>query len=218
MPDPEETREHFMSRLHVLDHPLAAHHLARLRDRATPPAEFRRLLGRLTGLLGWEATRDLPTAETKVRTPLTEGAGRRLDASVAIVPILRAGLAMTEPLLEMIPEAEVRHVGAYRDEASLRPVAYYQKLPEEHTPGVAIIADPMLATGGTAAYAVGLLRERGVASIKLLSIIAAPEGIEHVHGRHPETEIYVCAVDSHLDERGFIVPGLGDAGDRAFNT
>lgn len=202
----------------LVEHPLVAHHLTRLRDRQTPPDEFRRLVRRLTMLLVYQATVDLPTDSVTVETPLCPAKGRRLRHRVAIVPILRAGLGMVEPVLELLPDAEVRHVGLYRDEATAQPVEYYCKLPPSDPPGVAIVLDPMLATGGSAAAALTVLQRWGVAQTKLLALIGAPEGVDHIVQSFPEAQLYVCAIDERLNAEKFIVPGLGDAGDRMFNT
>jgi uracil phosphoribosyltransferase len=201
-----------------IDHPLAAHHLAELRDVNTPPQRFRANVARLAYILCCEATRDLATEPGTVSTPLASAPAARLSQRIALVPILRAGLAMVEPMLEMIPSAEVWHLGVYRDEKTLRPVEYYHKLPPNRPPQVAMVLDPMLATGGSAVWAIDATKRWGAGRVKLLSIIAAPEGLERVRREHPDVAVYVCAIDSHLNEHGYIVPGLGDAGDRAFNT
>lgn len=203
---------------HVVQHPLAAHHLAGLRDAATPPAAFREHVRQLATLLAVEASRDLPTRPCDIRTPLCAMTGQRLDVTVGIVPILRAGLGMVEPLLELIPEAQVWHLGLYRDEATALPVEYYSKLPPQHPVDVAFVVDPMLATGGSATAALATLARWGVRETRLLSIIAAVAGLQRVAAEHPTTQVHVCAVDPELNARKFIVPGLGDAGDRTFNT
>jgi uracil phosphoribosyltransferase len=207
-----------MDRVVELNHPLAAHHLARLRDRHTSAGEFRALVRRLTVLLCCEALRDLSLCSRRVQTPLTETEGQELRDRFAVVPILRAGLGMIDPVLELVPEAEVWVVGLYRDEQTLEPVEYYRKLPADNPPPIAMVVDPMLATGGSAKAAIDVIRRWGVERIKLLSLIAAPEGLELVISEHEEVQVYVCSVDEGLDSRGFIVPGLGDAGDRIFNT
>lgn len=199
-------------------HPLIEHHLTRLRDRSTPPAEFRALVQRLATLLAYEATKDLELKPHAVQTPLCEHVGRELAERVGLIPILRAGLGMIDPVLELIPMAEVWHLGVYRDEATARPVEYYSRIPATGPVDVALILDPMLATGGSAVAALASLREWEVPVVKLLSIIASREGIETVIQQFPETQIYVCAIDPELNDRKFIVPGLGDAGDRIFNT
>ena len=202
----------------VVDHPLVKHHLARLRDATTAPAEFRQVVQRLSVLLAYEATQDLALETIEVRTPLTITGGHRLTPRIGLVPILRAGLGMVDPMLDLIPDSEVWHLGLYRDEATARPVEYYSKLPPGQPVDVALVVDPMLATGGSASLALEALQQWGVPRTKLLSLIAAPEGIEAVRSRFPETSVHICAVDQRLDDRKFIVPGLGDAGDRIFNT
>lgn len=199
-------------------HPLIDHHLTRLRDRTTPPTEFRALVQRLATLLAYEATKDLEVRPLSVETPLCAHTGRELSERVGLVPILRAGLGMIDPVFELIPTAEVWHLGVYRDEATARPVEYYSKIPATGPVDVALILDPMLATGGSAVAALASLREWEVPVVKLLSIIASRDGIDAVIQQFPETQIYVCAIDPELNDRKYIVPGLGDAGDRIFNT
>ena len=201
-----------------LKHPLAEDALATLRHRETKAPEFREALRRLALLLISDATRDLPLEAGTVETPLATSPAARLRARVAIVPILRAGLGMVAPVLELLPRAEVWHLGFYRDEATLEPVDYYSKLPSSDPPAVALVLDPMLATGGSAVAALGKLERWGVPDLRVLAAIAAPEGIRAVHERFPAARIHVSAIDSKLDARGFIVPGLGDAGDRLFNA
>ena len=207
-----------MGRLHAVAHPLVEHHLARLRDRETPPTEFRQLLNRLAALLAYEATQDLSTRPVTVTTPLTSTTCQVLSSQVGLVPILRAGLGMVDPILELIPTAEVWHLGVYRDEATAMPVEYYRKLPQSRPVDVALVLDPMLATGGSATAALAALKSWGVPRIKLLSIIAAQPGIDRVTQEFPDVNIHVCTVDPILNEHKYIVPGLGDAGDRCFNT
>jgi uracil phosphoribosyltransferase len=202
----------------AVEHPLVKHHLARLRNRQTPPAEFRAVVQRLTVLLAYEATSDLRLQEVEVHTPLTAITGQVLQQRIGVVPILRAGLGMVDPLLDLIPDAEVWHLGLYRDEATAQPVEYYSKLPAAGPVHVALVLDPMLATGGSAASALAALQRWGVPTMKLLSLIAAPEGIAALEAQFPEAQVYVCAVDDRLNDQKFIVPGLGDAGDRSFNT
>jgi uracil phosphoribosyltransferase len=180
--------------------------------------EFRALAQRLTALLAVAATADLSVTPIPVRTPMATTAGHRLTQRVGVFPIIRAGLAMVDPILHLLPDAEVWHLGLYRDEDTLLPVEYYRKLPSGGPVDLALVVDPMLATGGSAAAAIDAVRQWGVPRVKLLSMIAAPEGIQSVHGQFPDTDIFVCAVDERLDERGYILPGLGDAGDRIFNT
>lgn len=202
----------------VVDHPLVHHHLSQLRDERTSSAEFRQLARQLAGLLAFEATRDLAVGDVLVRTPLCETTGRRLTQRIGLVPILRAGLGLVDPVLQLIPVAEVWHLGLYRDERTAKPVEYYSKLPPGRPVDVAIILDPMLATGGSASLAAETLKRWGVHQVKLLSLIAAPEGIGELAARCPDIQIIVGAIDERLNERKFIVPGLGDAGDRIFNT
>ena len=204
--------------LHVSQHPLVAHKLAILRDKTTEPKKFRELVRELTWLLGYEAMADLATRGIEVETPLETMAGAELEPKIGLVPVLRAGLGMVDAMLELMPSAEVWHIGLYRDERTLKPVEYYNKLPDAATVQVCLILDPMLATGGSSAATVDILKAWGAARIKQVSLIAAPEGVATLSGAHPDVEIHVGAVDSHLNERGYIVPGLGDAGDRQFGT
>lgn len=202
----------------VINHPLAKHHLARLREKSTAPDEFRSLIRRLATLLAYEATQDLLLKPTLVETPLTQAAGEVLQQRVGLVPILRAGLGMVDPILDLLPTAEVWHLGFYRDEATAQPVEYYSNLAPSEPVDVGLVIDPMLATGGSAVAALASLKRWGVPQTKLLSIIASEEGVRHVEQHHPQTQIYVCVVDPQLNTEKFIVPGLGDAGDRLFNT
>jgi uracil phosphoribosyltransferase len=199
-------------------HPLVHHKLASLRDVATGHAEFRRLVRTLATLLAHEATADLPSREQEVRTPLGTTRGRVLEDKVAIVPILRAGLGMAEGVLDLIPEAEVWHIGLYRDERTLRPTEYYNKLPPRSRATLALVVDPMLATGGSAVRTCEIVCAAGIPRVKLVALIAAPEGIARLREAMPEVAIHVGAVDQKLTEIGFIYPGLGDAGDRLFGT
>jgi len=201
-----------------VSHPLIKHHLARLRHKSTPPAEFRQLVQRLAVLLAYEATKDLALQPTEIETPLTRMTAHTLGQRIGLIPILRAGLGMVDPILNLIPTAEVWHLGLYRDETTARPVEYYSKLPNTEPVDVALIIDPMLATGGSATAALATLQRWGVRKLKVLSIIASQVGIAAVRETHPTAEIYVCAIDAELNDRKFIVPGLGDAGDRIFNT
>ncbi len=201
-----------------LRHALAADALRTLRDRHTPPARFREAVRRLTALLVAEATRDLPTSPVEIETPLRKVMSRELTARIGIVPILRAGLSMVDPFLELLPHAEVWHLGFYRDEETLEPVAYYQKLPAGRPVDAAYVLDPMLATGGSACAALKDLQTWGVKETVFLGLLAAPEGIARVQAEFPDTRILLCAVDEKLNDQGYIVPGLGDAGDRAFNA
>jgi uracil phosphoribosyltransferase len=217
-PRPAQAVENFMSGVFEVQHPLIACHLTRLRDKSTPPPEFRSLVNRLSSLLAYEALKDLRTERVTVETPLARTEGRQLVERVGLVPILRAGLGMVEPVLELIPQAEVWHLGLYRDEATAEPVTYYSKLPEEDPVDVALVVDPMLATGGSAVAAMSTLREWGVPQLKLLALIASEDGCKRVEAEFPAAQIYVCQIDPLLNDKKFIVPGLGDAGDRIFNT
>lgn len=204
--------------IHLSSHPLVAHKLAILRDKATEPKKFRELVRELTWLLGYEAMADLATRPQPIETPLEPMTGARLEPKVGLIPILRAGIGMVDAMLELLPSAEVWHIGLYRDERTLKPVEYYNKLPDAATVQVCLILDPMLATGGSAAATVDILKQWGAARIKQVSLIAAPEGVATLSAAHPDVDIHVAALDSHLNERGYIVPGLGDAGDRQFGT
>ena len=207
-----------MKNVFVIDHPLVQHHLVSLRDKRTTSGGFRRMVQRLSVLLTYEAAKDLQTQPVRVRTPLALARGKVLRQRIGLIPILRAGLGMVDPVLNLISGAEVWHLGFYRDEKTLKPVEYYKKLPRRKPVDVALILDPMLATGGSAVAAVKAMKRWGVKRVKLLCLIAAPEGIRKVLSLYPRTQIYVCAVDSRLDGRGYILPGLGDAGDRIFNA
>ena len=206
------------SNLHVSRHPLVAHKLTLLRDQTTEPKKFRELVRELSWLLGYEAMADLATRPITVETPLEPMAGAELEPKVGLIPVLRASLGMVEAMLELMPSAEVWHIGLYRDERSLKPVEYYNKLPDAATVQVCLILDPMLATGGSSAATVDILKHWGAARIKQVSLIAAPEGVATLSAAHPDVDIHVGAVDRALNERGYIVPGLGDAGDRQFGT
>lgn len=204
--------------LRVVSHPVVQHHIARLRDVSTSPAEFRQLVHRIATLLASVATDDLQLRDTRVQTPIAETDARELSERIGLVPILRAGLGLVDPLLDLLPAAEVWHLGLFRDEATAEPVEYYRKVPESDPVDVAFVVDPMLATGGSAMLALDVMHEWGVPRTKVVALIAAPEGVAAVHSRFPETEIVVAALDECLNEQSFIVPGLGDAGDRQFNT
>lgn len=206
-----------MKNVYVIHHPLVQHHLASLRDRRTSSGGFRRMVQRLSLLLTYEATQDLQTHPVSVRTPLATARGRMLKQRIGLIPILRAGLGMVDPVFNLINGAEVWHLGFYRDEKTLKPVEYYKKLCKDPV-DVALILDPMLATGGSAVAAVQAMKRWGVKRIKLLCLIAAPEGIRKVHALYPDVQIYVCAIDKGLNAHGYILPGLGDAGDRIFNA
>jgi uracil phosphoribosyltransferase len=204
--------------IHASAHPLVQHKLARLRDVSTPPPEFRALVRQLATLLAHEATANLATRPITVQTPMGEAVGRIVGDCIGIIPILRAGLGMVEPLLELLPDAEVWHLGLFRDETTKRPTEYYNKLAAMSRVTLALIVDPMLATGGSAVWACEQLTKAGVSRIKLISLIAAPEGIAKVIGAFPEVDIHVGVIDERLNDIAFIVPGLGDAGDRQFAT
>ncbi|MBS3957707.1 MAG: uracil phosphoribosyltransferase [Clostridiales bacterium] len=214
------TRQHEAhSNVVVMDHPLIQHKLSIMRDVATGAKEFRELVRELAMLMAYEATREFQLAKTTVTTPITETATYVLAGKkVAVIPILRAGLGMVDGILQLIPAAKVGHIGLYRDPETLLPVEYYCKLPEDIGERDILIVDPMLATGGSAVAAVQFLQERGAKAVSLLVLIAAPEGIEEVVKACDGVTIYTCAVDSHLNDHGYIVPGLGDAGDRLFGT
>ena len=200
------------------EHPLVRHKLTLLRDTGTEPKKFRELVREIAILMAYEATADLGLADRTVETPMGEASGYQLQEQIGLVPILRAGLGMVDGIWEMMPGAEVWHIGLYRDEETLKPVFYYNKLPTSPTVQLCLVLDPMLATGGSAVAAVNMLKEWGAERIKFVGILAAPEGIEHLREVHPDVPVYVAAVDDHLNDVGFIVPGLGDAGDRQFGT
>ena len=208
-----------MGELHVLNHPLIEHKLTIMRNERTTSQTFRLLLKEISLLMGYEVTRDFETAPIRVKTPICEGEFPTLKKDlVTIVPILRAGLGMVEGLHELLPFAHVGHLGMYRDEATRQPVDYYCKMPPDVAESVVIIVDPMLATGGSAVDAIGKMKSLGCTDIRIMNLVAAPQGIEAVRTEHPDVDIYVAAVDETLDERAYIVPGLGDAGDRIFGT
>jgi uracil phosphoribosyltransferase len=204
--------------VHVSNHPLIRHKLTLLRDQRTEPKKFRELVREIAILLAYEATADLAAEPTEVATPLAAAQGSVLREHIGLVPILRAGLGMVEGIWEMMPSAEVWHIGLYRDERTLRPVEYYNKLPVAPTVQVCLILDPMLATGGSAVATVDVLKRWGAQRVKFVGLIAAPEGIERLSNAHPDVPIHLAAVDDHLNDIGYIVPGLGDAGDRQFGT
>jgi uracil phosphoribosyltransferase len=207
-----------MENVFVSPHPLVAHKLTLLRNIETNPKKFRELVRELAGLLAYEATLDLSIDPVEVQTPLTTTTGAVLKEKVGLVPILRSGLGMVEGVWEILSSAEVWHIGLYRDEKTLKPVQYYNKLPVMPTVTVCLILDPMLATGGSAIATVDILKNWGAKKIKFVGLIGAPEGIAALHARHPDIPIHLAAIDDHLNERGYIVPGLGDAGDRQFGT
>ncbi|RMF46406.1 MAG: uracil phosphoribosyltransferase [Anaerolineae bacterium] len=199
-------------------HPLVAHKLTRLRNQETKPKKFRELVREISALLAYEATADLELETVQVETPLTTTTGYELKEKIGLVPILRAGLGMVEGVWELMPNAEVWHIGLYRDERTLQPVEYYNKLPIAPTVSVCLVLDPMLATGGSAVATVDILKRWGVQKIKFVGLIGAPEGIALMQQHHPEVPIHLAAVDERLNEHGYILPGLGDAGDRQFGT
>jgi len=202
----------------IFDHPLIQHKLTYLRDATTSHRPFRALLYQIAGLMVFEATRTLPTEDLRVQTPMEETAGRRLAGMITVVPVLRAGLGMAEGVLEMMPEARVGHLGMVRDEKTLQPTAYLKRLPRDLNAGPCLLVDPMLATGGSAAAAIRILRDAGAADLRMICLVAAPEGIRRVLAEDPGLIIYAAAIDRQLDARGYILPGLGDAGDRLYGT
>jgi uracil phosphoribosyltransferase len=208
-----------MAKLQVLDHPLIQHKLSLIRDEKTGSKEFRELVEEVAMLMAYEVTRDFPLQEVEVQTPVALAKSKMLAGrKVGLVPILRAGLGMVDGMLRLIPAARVGHVGLYRDPETLSPVEYYCKLPSDIAERDLIVIDPMLATGGSASAAITFLKDRGAKNIKLMCLIAAPEGIQAVQGNHNDVDIFVAAVDERLNDHGYIIPGLGDAGDRLFGT
>ncbi|MGI6690331.1 MAG: uracil phosphoribosyltransferase [Clostridiales bacterium] len=204
---------------HILDHPLIQHKLSIMRDKNTGTKEFRELLDEISMLMVYEVTRDMKTMEVEVETPLTVMKTRMLSGiPIGVVPILRAGLGMVDGIMRLIPNAKIGHIGLYRDPDTLLPVEYYCKLPADSEQRLLVVLDPMLATGGSASAAISFIKQRGCNNIKLVSLIAAPEGIARVEQDHPDVDIYVAALDDRLNEHGYILPGLGDAGDRLFGT
>ena len=208
-----------MSQVHVLNHPLIQHKLTIMRKKETGPKEFRELLEEISTLMVYEVTRDLPTEEVEIETPICKMKSKVLAGKkLGIVPILRAGLGMVDGMLNLIPAAKVGHIGMYRNEETLEPVEYYCKLPNDINEREVFVLDPMLATGGSACDAIGQIKKRGAKHIKFIGLIAAPEGLKALHEAHPDVDIYVAAQDEKLNENGYIIPGLGDAGDRIFGT
>ena len=208
-----------MGNVHVMDHPLVHHKLAVMRNKDTSVKEFRELVSEVAGLMCYEATRNLPTVDVKVETPVgTANCKMLAGKKLAIVPILRAGLGMVDALVDLIPSAKIGHIGLYRDPETHKPVEYYCKLPEDVENRVVFVVDPMLATGGSAVAAINFLKKRGCKNIIMLNIIGCPEGIQRVQEEHPDVEMYLAACDEKLNEHAYIVPGLGDAGDRIFGT
>ena len=208
-----------MANVYVLDHPLIQHKLAILRSKDTPVKEFRELVGEIAGLMCYEATRNLPTKEVSVETPITTATCQMLAGKkMAIVPILRAGLGMVDSMVNLIPSAKIGHIGLYRDPETHKPVEYYCKLPDDIGNRQVFVVDPMLATGGSAIAAIDFLKQHGCKQIIMMNIIGCPEGVKAVTEAHPDVDIYLAALDEKLNERAYIVPGLGDAGDRIFGT
>lgn len=206
------------SNVHIMDHPLVTHKITKLRDENTVTSNFRKLVYEISLLIGYEATKELKLKDTEVTTPMMKTTQKVLDEEVAIVPILRAGLGMLDGILDLIPSAHVGHIGLQRNEETLQPEEYYCKLPSDIAEREVLLVDPMLATGGSSAAAVSFLKDRGAKNIKFLCIIAAPEGIKVMQEKHPDVKIFCGALDEKLNEHGYILPGLGDAGDRIFGT
>lgn len=208
-----------MSTVTTIDHPLVQHKLAFVRDKETGPKEFRELVDEISTLMAYEVTRDLPLQEVEIKTPIQKTKVNKLEGKkIGVVPILRAGLGMLDGVLKLIPTAKVGHVGLYRDPETLKPVEYYCKMPTDVNERDLIIVDPMLATGGSASAAIEFVKERNPKSIKLMCLISAPEGINRIQEDHPDVDIYTAAIDERLDENAYIIPGLGDAGDRLYGT
>ena len=208
-----------MANVHVLDHPLIHHKLSVLRDKNTPVKEFRELISEIAGLMCYEATRNLPTEEVEIETPVAVAKCRRLSGKkLAIIPILRAGLGMVDTMVDLIPSAKIGHIGLYRDPETHLPVEYYCKLPEDIESRKVFVVDPMLATGGSAIAAIDFLKKRGCQNIVMMNVIGCPEGVKAVQDAHPDVELYLAALDERLNEHAYIIPGLGDAGDRIFGT
>lgn len=208
-----------MSELHIVDHPLIQHKLTIMRDKNTGSKDFRELLDEISMLMGYELTRDLPLSDVEIETPMMKVKSKVISGKkLAIVPVLRAGLGMVDGLLNLLPVAKVGHIGLYRDHDTCQPVFYYSKLPFDIEQREVILCDPMLATGGSASDAIRLLKEKGCVTIKLMCLVAAPQGVEKVQKEHPDVDVYTAALDDGLDEHAYILPGLGDAGDRIFGT
>lgn len=208
-----------MKQAHILSHPLIQHKLTLIRQKDTGVKEFREMISEIAALMCYEATRDLPTEEIEIETPVAKTKSKVISGKkMAIVPILRAGLGMVDGILQLVPSVKVGHIGLFRDPKTLEPVEYYCKMPNDIAERDVIVLDPMLATGGSASAAIGFIKKYGVKNIKLMCIIASPEGLEKVQKDHPDAEIFVAALDEKLNDHGYIVPGLGDAGDRIFGT
>ncbi|MCH3941526.1 MAG: uracil phosphoribosyltransferase [Bacteroidales bacterium] len=208
-----------MTQLHIINHPMIQHKLTIMRKKETGSKDFRQLLDEISMLMGYEVTRDLPLEDVEIETPISKMTGKEISGrKLAIVPILRAGLGMMTGLQTLVPVAKVGHIGLYRDEKTHNPVVYYCKLPLDIQERLVIVTDPMLATGGSSCDAIRMLKDRGCRNIRLMCLVGAPEGIERVQEEHPDVDIYLAAVDDHLNENAYIVPGLGDAGDRIFGT
>lgn len=213
----EQYKDH--PKIHIMSHPLISHKVAILRDARTGTNEFRKVVSEIAALMAYEATRNMPTEEVEVRTPVGAARCQMLAGKkLAVVPILRAGLGMVDGVINLVPAARVGHIGLYRDPKTLEPVEYYCKLPEDSENRELLILDPMLATGGSASAAINFIKQRGCTHMRLVNLIAAPEGIERIQRDHPDVDIFVAALDDHLNDHGYIVPGLGDAGDRLFGT
>ncbi|MEG0874530.1 MAG: uracil phosphoribosyltransferase [Clostridiales bacterium] len=204
--------------VHIMNHPLISHKITMLRDKNTTVKDFRQLVYEISLLMGYEATKNLPLEDINIETPLTKTVGKVISQKVAIIPILRAGLGMVDGILDLMPAAKVGHIGLHRDHETLKPVEYYCKLPRDIAKHKVIVVDPMLATGGSSAAAISFIKERGGKDIKLMCIIGSPEGVKIMEEAHPDVEIYVGALDERLNEKGYILPGLGDAGDRIYGT
>ena len=208
-----------MSEVHIMDHPLIQHKISYIRREEVGTKEFREVVGEIAGLMCYEATRDLKLRDVKIKTPICEMIGKELTGKkLAVVPILRAGLGMVDGMLSLIPAAKVGHIGLYRDPETFEPVEYYCKLPADCDEREVFVVDPMLATGGSSTAAIQVLEDKGVKRIRFMCIIAAPEGVERMQKEHPDVDLYIGALDDHLNEHKYIVPGLGDAGDRIFGT
>ena len=208
-----------MNQLHIINHPLIQHKLTILRDKETGSKDFRELLKEISMLMGYELTKDLPLTEIEIETPMMKMKSKVIPGrKLAIVPVLRAGLGMVEGLLNLLPVAKVGHIGLYRDHETCQPVYYYSKLPDDIGKRLVIVVDPMLATGGSASDAIALLKNEGCSSIRLMCLVAAPQGVETIQTNHPDVEIFIAALDDGLNEHAYILPGLGDAGDRIFGT